>query len=114
MSAIGNDYGYDRVFSRELEAITKLGDVFIPITTSGNSSNILSAATAATAATAAIGQGVSNVGLTGDSGGKLRTVCPCICIPSSDTARIQECHIMLGHILCGLVESSYFQTDYST
>ena len=108
ISAIGNDYGYDQVFSRELEGIAKLGDVFIPITTSGNSTNIL------LAVTAAIGQGVNTVGLTGGSGGKLQTLCPCICIPSTDTARIQECHIMLGHILCGLVEMSYFQTDSAT
>jgi len=107
ISAIGNDYGYDQVFSRELEAIAKPADVFIPITTSGNSSNIL------LAAEAAMRQGVKTVGLTGYPGGKLKAVCSCICVPSADTARIQECHIMLGHILCGLVERSYFKADCS-
>ena len=108
ISAIGNDYGYDQVFTRELQAIAKDGDVFIPITTSGNSSNIL------LATETAIKQGVTTVGLTGCSGGKLKAVSPCICVPSADTARIQECHIMLGHILCGLVESRYFKTDCPT
>jgi D-sedoheptulose 7-phosphate isomerase len=103
ISAIGNDYGFDQVFSRELEAIANLGDVFIPITTSGNSSNILLAVEVANQ------QGISTFGLTGNSGGKLQALCQCICIPSANTARIQECHIMLGHILCKLVEAVYFR-----
>lgn len=103
ISAIGNDNGFDQVFSRELEAIANLGDVFIPITTSGNSSNILLAAEVANR------QGISTFGLTGNSGGKLQALCQCICIPSANTARIQECHIMLGHILCKLVEAVYFR-----
>jgi D-sedoheptulose 7-phosphate isomerase len=102
MSAIGNDYGYEQVFARELEANANPRDVFIPITTSGNSSNILAAVVVARRL------GITCVGLTGRSGGKLQTLCSCICIPSTDTARIQECHIMLGHILCGLVETSFF------
>ena len=57
--------------------------------------------------------GVTIVGLTGSTGGKLRLLCDCICIPSDDTARIQECHIMLGHILCGMVESRYFEKGES-
>ncbi|WP_443640331.1 SIS domain-containing protein [Candidatus Njordibacter sp. Uisw_039] len=105
ISAIGNDYGYDQVFARELESIAKAVDVFIPITTSGNSENILAAANVAKRI------GVTTVGLTGKTGGKLLSLCECICIPSVDTASIQECHIMLGHILCGLVESGYFQKE---
>jgi len=106
ISAIGNDYGYDQVFSRELEAVAKPEDVFIPITTSGSSSNILMAVEVAKR------QDITTVGLTGNRGGKLQALCPCICIPSTDTARIQECHIMLGHILCELVERDYFQRDH--
>ena len=105
ISAIGNDYGYDQIFARELESIAKTVDVFIPITTSGNSENILAAANVAKQL------GITTVGLTGKTGGKLRSLCECICIPSSNTASIQECHIMLGHILCGLVESGYFQKE---
>jgi D-sedoheptulose 7-phosphate isomerase len=102
ISAIGNDYGYDQVFARELQAIAKAGDVFIPITTSGNSPNILAAAVIAKEI------GIITVGWTGASGGLLKQHCECICIPSSETARIQECHILVGHILCGLVEAGYF------
>jgi D-sedoheptulose 7-phosphate isomerase len=102
-SAIGNDYGYQQVFSRELAAIAKPGDVFIPITTSGNSGNIVAAIETAKA------QGIATVCLTGQTGGKVRSLCNCICVPSTDTARIQECHIMLGHIMCGLIERIYFQ-----
>lgn len=103
MSAIGNDYGYDRVFARELAGIAKTGDVFVPITTSGNSTNILAAVAAAK------DMNLATVALTGHGGGKLKGRCECICIPSTETARIQECHIMVGHILCGLVESEYFR-----
>lgn len=105
ISAIGNDYGFDQVFSRELEAIAKTGDVFIPITTSGNSSNILLAVSVANRL------GIRTVGLTGESGGKLKTLCDAILIPSKETARIQECHIMLGHILCKIVELNYFNAN---
>lgn len=105
ISAIGNDYGYEQVFARELESIAKPDDVFIPITTSGNSKNIL------LAVEVAIQHGINIVGLTGNSGGELQALCPCICIPSTNTARIQECHIMLGHILCGLVEQAMFSVD---
>lgn len=102
MSAIGNDYGYEQVFSRELAAVAKLEDVFIAISTSGNSPNVLAAVEVAREL------GVATVGLTGHSGGKMKYLCDCICAPSSETARTQECHIMLGHILCGLVEEGYF------
>lgn len=103
ISAIGNDYGYDKVFARELVGIAKPGDVFIPITTSGNSANVLAAVAAAKE------MNLAAVALTGQGGGKLKGLCECICIPSTETARIQECHIMVGHILCGLVEAEYFK-----
>ena len=104
ISAIGNDYGYDQVFARELLAIAKPGDVFIPITTSGNSPNILAAVAIAKDI------GIFAVGLTGASGGRLKQLCECICIPSDETARIQECHILAGHILCEMIEDGYFRT----
>lgn len=102
ISAIGNDYGYEQVFARELRAMAKPEDVFIPISTSGNSINILAAVKIANAS------GLKTVALTGDNGGQLKPLCECICMPSGETARIQECHILVGHILCGLVETAYF------
>ncbi len=103
ISAIGNDYGYKLVFARELEALAQPNDVFIAISTSGNSSNILEAVKVAKAC------GVATFAWTGVTGGRLPDLCECLCMPSSDTARIQECHILVGHILCGLVETWYFQ-----
>ena len=103
ISAIANDYGYEFVFARELEALARPEDVFIAISTSGNSANILEAVKVAKA------RGIITVAFTGASGGKLREMCECIRIPSSETARIQECHILIGHVVCALVESAYFQ-----
>lgn len=103
ISAIGNDYGYEQVFARELCAVAKADDVFIPISTSGNSLNIL------TAVEQAKQLGLTTVAFTGLDGGKLAKICDCLCMPSIDTARIQECHIMIGHIVCGIVEQRYFQ-----
>ena len=102
ISAIGNDYGYEHVFARELTGISKKGDVFIPISTSGNSPNILAAVEEAKQ------MGLVMMALTGAGGGKLAVLCDCLCVPSRETARIQECHIMLGHIVCGLVEKAIF------
>lgn len=102
ISAIGNDYGYEQVFARELEAVAKSGDIFVGISTSGNSPNILAAAKKATTL------GVGSFCLTGQTGGKLADISECLRMPSNDTARIQECHITIGHIVCGLVESQYF------
>ena len=102
ISAIGNDYGYEQVFARELEGVGRSGDVFIPITTSGNSRNILVAVEHARK------QGLTTIAFTGEGGGKLAPLCDCLCVPSRETARIQECHIMIGHIVCGLVEHGYF------
>jgi D-sedoheptulose 7-phosphate isomerase len=101
MSAIANDYGYDHVFSRELSGIASAGDIFIGITTSGNSQNIINAVAEA------INLGVHVVVMTGRGAGKISGMCECICVPSDNTARIQESHIMLGHILCELVEVYY-------
>ncbi len=103
LSAMANDYGYDQVFSRELQALGNKNDVFIPISTSGNSPNIIKAAKEAA------NQGMKVVGFSGNSGGILATQCSCIKVPSDSTARIQESHITLGHILCEIVEREMFQ-----
>ena len=104
LTAIGNDYGYDRVFARELTAHARPGDILLAISTSGNSENILRAIEAARQ------MRVRVVGLTGESGGKMRTVCDlCLCVPSKNTARIQEMHITIGHAICELVEARLAQ-----
>jgi D-sedoheptulose 7-phosphate isomerase len=105
ISAIGNDYGYEFVFARELEALARPEDVFIAISTSGNSANILEAVKVAKA------RGVTTVAWTGATGGRLSDLCECVRVPSQDTARIQESHILVGHILCGLVEAWYFSKE---
>ena len=105
ISAIGNDYGYEQVFARELQAIAKPEDIFIAISTSGNSANILAAVSVAKKI------GVATVGWTGESGGRLKQMCDCICVPSAKTERIQECHILIGHIVCCLVEAAYFPKE---
>ena len=103
ISAIGNDYGFDQIFARELLGIAKAGDVFIPISTSAKSPNILMAVNKAKQI------GLNTTALTGQSGGELNEVCNCIRVPSKETARIQECHILIGHIICGNVEKNYFE-----
>ena len=105
ISAIGNDYGYEFVFAREIEALVRPEDVFIAISTSGNSANILEAVKVAKA------HRVATFALTGASGGRLSDLCECLRVPSTETARIQETHILVGHILCGLVEAWYFQKE---
>ena len=102
MTAIGNDYGYENVFAREIQAIATPADVIIAITTSGNSSNILKALEAAKV------KKVFTAVLTGLGRGKLPEETVTLNMPSSDTARIQECHILIGHILCGIVEENIF------
>ena len=102
MSAIGNDYGYENIFSRELEGIVQTIDTFIAISTSGNSKNIIAAVNKANSL------GIFTVAWTGETGGALSSICDCIKVQSSDTARIQECHILIGHALCELVEMEYF------
>jgi D-sedoheptulose 7-phosphate isomerase len=103
LTAIGNDYGFDQVFSRQIEALAHPGDVAIGISTSGTSSNVLCAFSTARK------MGLLTVGLTGNTGGKLKgSVDHCVCIPSNETARIQECHGLIGHILAELVERAIF------
>ena len=102
ISAIGNDYGFNYVFARELQTIAKPADVFIGISTSGNSPNILSAIQCAKELQ------IRNIVWTGQTGGKLANQSECLRVPSTDTARIQECHILVGHILCELVEQQFF------
>ena len=106
ISAIGNDYGYEKVFARELSGVAKVSDVFIPISTSGNSPNVLEAVEQANML------GLATVALTGKGGGELAKLCECLRVPSSNTARIQECHIMIGHIVCGIVEQRYFKGNF--
>src|ERR1022692_2117281 len=103
VTAIGNDYGFDQVFSRQIEALGRPGDVAIGISTSGNSQNVLCGISVAKK------MGLHTAGLTGHGGGKLKSVADyCICVPSDQTPRIQECHILTGHIISELVEESIF------
>jgi len=108
VTAIGNDYGFDRVFSRQLEALARPGDIAIAISTSGNSTNVLHAISTARKI------GLKTIGLTGRSGGNLRNAVDyCICVPSNETPRIQECHILVGHIISELVEREIFHEEGS-
>ena len=101
VTAIGNDYGYDEVFARQLEALAVPGDVAVGISTSGNSENVIRAVMRARQL------GLSTVALTGSSGGQLRgLVDVLIAAPSEETPRIQECHILIGHALCDVVEQT--------
>jgi D-sedoheptulose 7-phosphate isomerase len=105
VTAIGNDYGYDLVFARQLEALGKEGDVAIGISTSGNSRNVLRALEVAKA------RSIYTVAFTGASGGAMKDVADCtIRIPSEETPRIQECHILTGHIICEIVEQVMFES----
>jgi len=103
LTAIGNDYGYEEVFKRQLEANGRAGDVFIGISTSGKSSNILSALRRARELR------INTVGLTGQDAVGMPQYCDyCLRVPSNSTPRIQEAHIMVGHIICSLVEEALF------
>jgi len=106
LTAIGNDYDFSEIFSRQLEANGRPGDVAIGISTSGTSKNVVQAITTAGRL------GLYTVALTGRDGGLLRLMADeCICVPSTDTPRIQECHILIGHILCELIESRLFPAE---
>ena len=105
MTAIGNDYGYENVFSREIEAIVESKDLIIAITTSGNSINILKAIEAAKQ------KNIYTIVFTGATRGSLGQDIDTINVPSNETARIQECHILIGHIICGIAEQSIFGKD---
>jgi len=103
VTAIGNDYGFDLVFSRQIEALARPGDMAIGISTSGNSANVLHGLSVARK------MGLCTVALTGCTGGKLKSAVDyCICAPSNETPRIQECHILIGHIISELVEETIF------
>ncbi len=106
LTAIGNDYGYEKLFARQLNAVAVAGDIFIAISTSGRSPNILNALREARA------KALITVGMTGLSGGDMPPLCDfCLQIPSSETPKIQEGHIALGHIICGLIERELFGGD---
>jgi len=98
LTAIGNDYGYEDVFVRELEALGQKGDVFIGFTTSGNSANIIKCVEKAN------NLEILTYVLTGSKGGEVSKMCNCINVPSDDVPRIQETHITVGHIICGILE----------
>jgi D-sedoheptulose 7-phosphate isomerase len=103
LTAIGNDYGYEKLFERQVQAQGVSGDIFIGISTSGNSPNILKALQECK------NKGIFSVGLTGRTGGQMNELCDiCIKVPSKETPRIQECHILIGHILCCIVEEELF------
>lgn len=103
LTAIGNDYGYDYTFARQVEALGRRGDVLVVISTSGNSPNILRAAQAAR------DRGIYVVGFTGQGGGKLAPLSDvCFRIPSDETPRIQEGHEFIGHLLCALIEADMY------
>ena len=103
LTAIANDYGYDLVFARQLEAQARPGDVAVAITTSGNSANVLKAAAAARRRKVAV------IGLTGAGGGRLQALCDvCVRVPATDTARIQEAHAAVIHAWCAALEAGLF------
>ncbi|MEP6675715.1 MAG: D-sedoheptulose 7-phosphate isomerase [Ferruginibacter sp.] len=103
LTAVANDYSFDVIYSRLIKGIGNKGDVLVGLSTSGNSNNIVNAFETARE------KGMINIGFTGDTGGKLKDLSDyLINVPSSDTPRIQESHIMLGHIICQLVEEQYF------
>ena len=106
LTAIGNDYGYDYTFARQVEALGQAGDVFVAISTSGNSPNVIRAVEAAKARDVAV------IGFTGQAGGKLAPLADlCFRVPSNETPRIQEGHEFIGHLLCALIESEMFPRD---
>ncbi|WP_093818809.1 D-sedoheptulose-7-phosphate isomerase [Stenotrophomonas indicatrix] len=103
LTAIGNDYGYDYTFARQIEALGQEGDVFVAISTSGRSKNIMRALEACEA------KGVRVIGFTGEHGGDMMDRCDiCFRVPSNETPRIQEGHEFIGHLLCALIESEMF------
>ena len=103
LTAIGNDYGYDKVFSRQLEGMGQKGDIFIGISTSGNSANIINAFNSAKE------KGITTVALTGKDGGKMAKMADIsLIVPSDSTPRIQESHILIGHIICDIIEKEIF------
>ncbi|MBS4760627.1 MAG: D-sedoheptulose 7-phosphate isomerase [Clostridium sp.] len=103
LTAVGNDYGYDMTFSRQIQANAQEGDIFIGISTSGNSKNVIEAINEAK------NKGLITVGLVGQKDCKMDSLCDYIIkVPTSDTPKIQESHIMIGHIICAIVEDELF------
>lgn len=102
-TAVANDYSYDEIYARLIKAMGRKGDVLIGLSTSGNSANVVKALQVANE------MGMITVGFTGETGGKMKANCKyLINIPSTDTPRIQECHMLLGHTICELIESNLF------
>lgn len=107
ITAIGNDYGYETIFARQIQANGQAGDVFIGISTSGQSTNVINAIEECKK------KNIITIGLTGKTGGKLSKICDhCIEIPSSETPRIQEGHCLIGHIICATVEKELFGSKF--
>jgi D-sedoheptulose 7-phosphate isomerase len=107
LTAIGNDYGYDNVFERQIEALGQAGDVFLGISTSGNSRNVLKALELSRKL------GILTIGLSGRGGGKMPPLCDYnVIVPSEITANIQESHLALEHIFCHMVEIAFFGADF--
>jgi D-sedoheptulose 7-phosphate isomerase len=105
LTAGGNDIGFENVFARQVEAFGQKGDTLIAITTSGNSENIFRAAKEAK------NRGVNVIGLLGNGGGKLKEICDStVIVPSNNTARIQECHILIAHIWCRIIEEDNYMS----
>lgn len=104
MTAVANDYSYDEVYARLVKAMGRKGDVLVGISTSGNSANVLKAFQVAKE------KGMTVVAMTGETGGKMKDFCDILLnVPSKDTPRIQESHILMGHIICEIVENKYFE-----
>jgi len=107
LTAVGNDYGFDRVFSRQIEALGQAGDVAVGISTSGNSPNVIAGLKQAAS------QGLKTIGLAGKDGGLLGQCCDIpLIVVSQNTARVQECHIAIGHLLCELVENDLLKSHH--
>ena len=107
LTAVGNDYGFDRVFSRQIEALGQAGDVALGISTSGNSPNVIAGLKQAAS------QGLRTIGMAGKDGGLLRQCCDIpLIVTSQNTARVQECHITIGHLLCELVENDLLKSSH--
>jgi D-sedoheptulose 7-phosphate isomerase len=108
LTAIGNDYGFDQTFSRQIEALGRSGDMAIGISTSGSSPNVLKGFEVAKK------MGIVTVAFAGCTGGKMKSVADyCLCAPSNETPRIQECHILIGHIIAELTEETIFHEHKS-
>lgn len=106
LTAAGNDFGFDHIFSRQIDALGNVGDVAIALSTSGKSPNIINALKTAKS------KNISTIGISGRDGGEMPTICDkMLIVPSNSTARIQEMHILLGHILCGGLEKSLGLVD---